>query len=94
MPSSAQAGPESPPGKRRFPVVVAAIVAGPGEVRITLDRFKGVPTVDVRWFEPFTPAMVPMPTRKGVTLGVERLPELARALAEAEAKASELGLLG
>jgi hypothetical protein len=76
-----------------LPFVIAAIPAHDGEVRVTLDEFKGHLTVDIRLFEPFTPAKVLMPTRKGVTLGLCKLPDLARALASAEAKARELGLL-
>ena len=33
------------------------------------------------------------PTTKGVAMGIRRLPELAQALAKAEAKARALGLL-
>lgn len=77
-----------------LPVTVAAIPKGDGEVRVTLDEFKGCLTIDVRLFEPFSAAQVQMPTRKGVTLGLGKLPDLARALADAEAKARELGLIG
>lgn len=74
-------------------ITVAVLRKGEGEVRITLDTFKGAPVVDVRLFEPFTPANVPMPTRKGVTLAIGRLPELAAALAEAETQARAFGWL-
>lgn len=77
-----------------LPITIAAIQKGDGEVRITLDEFRGAPTIDVRLFEPFTLARVPMPTRKGVTMGIARLPALARALADAERQARQLGLIG
>jgi hypothetical protein len=80
--------------RNQLPVLVAVIAKGDGEVRVTLDEYKGALTIDVRLFEPFTTARASMPTRKGVTLGLAKLPALARALAEAEAVARKLGLLG
>ncbi len=77
-----------------LPILIASIPKGDSEVRVSLDEFKGNLTIDVRLFEPFTPAKVPMPTRKGVTLGLAKLPELVRALADAEKQARELGLIG
>lgn len=35
-----------------------------------------------------------MPTKKGITLAIERLPELIEALQQAERAAREAGLLG
>jgi hypothetical protein len=75
-------------------ITVATIRKGEAELRITLDRFKGRYVVDVRQWESFTPARVFMATKRGVTLAVVRLPELAKALAEAERHARELGLMG
>ena len=79
--------------KPDFPIVVAVIPKGDAEVRVSLDEFKGHLTVDIRLFEPFTAAQVPMPTRKGVTIGLGKLPDLAAALADAETRARELGLI-
>lgn len=76
-----------------LPIHIAAIAKGEGEVRVTLDEFKGNLTIDVRLFEPFTAAQALMPTKRGLTLGLTKLPQLAAALAAAEAKARELGLL-
>ena len=56
------------------------------EVRVTLDEYLGNPTIDIRLFGQY-------PTQKGVTFAIRRLPELARALADAEALAREMGLL-
>jgi hypothetical protein len=77
-----------------FPIVIAEIAKGDAQVRIALDEFKGNRTVDVRVFEQFTAAKAYMPTKRGVTLGLAKLPELVRALQDAEAKARELGLIG
>ena len=82
------------PGQLSVAIVVAKIAKGEGEVRVILDMFKGRNVIDVRLFELFTMAAVPMPTKRGVTLAVERLPELAAALMEAERQARELGLIG
>ena len=76
-----------------LPLKVATIATCDGEVRVTLDRRLGVPIVDVRSFEPFTPARVKMATRKGISLSLSCLPALLEALADAEEKARELGLL-
>lgn len=79
--------------EQRLPVAVSAIPKGDGEVRVTLADFKGALVVDVRLFEPFTMARARSPTKKGIALGLRKLPELARALAPAEAVARQLGLL-
>jgi hypothetical protein len=79
--------------QQRLPIVIAAIANGDAECRVTLAEYKGALTIDVRLFEPLTMARAPMPTGKGVTLGLPKLPELARALAEAEATARAMGLL-
>lgn len=59
------------------------------EIRVTLDRYKGRAVVDVRvWFVP-TGAHDFVPSRKGVTLDAERLPELADALEAARLAGAE-----
>ena len=77
-------------------ITVAKFRKGEAELRVTLDRFKGRFVVDVRQWELATPASVFFTTKRGVTLAVERLPDLAKALADAEteAKARSLGLIG
>lgn len=53
------------------------------EIRVTLQRYKGRSVVDVRvWYQP-TASGEFVPTRKGVTLDADRLPEFADAVAEA-----------
>lgn len=80
-------------GAVQFPLRIASIQKGDAEVRVALDEFKGNLTIDVRLFETFTTANVMMPTKRGITLGLARLPELAAALADAETKARAMGLL-
>lgn len=53
------------------------------EIRVTLQRFKGRSVVDVRvWYQP-TDGGEFIPTRKGITLDIEKLPALAMALQRA-----------
>lgn len=66
------------------------------EVRVSLDEFQGVQVVDVRIFADFNsgPAgAVRSPTKKGVTLKVEKLSALIQALLTAQAEAVRRGLL-
>ncbi len=77
-----------------WPITVAKFRKGEAELRVTLDRFKGRFVVDVRQWEAFTPAGVFFATKRGVTLAVERLPDLAKALADAETLSRSLGLIG
>lgn len=63
------------------------------EVRVVLDTFKGARLVDMRIFAAFTANNIVMPTKKGLSLRVETLPELIDALTEARAKAEEMGWL-
>ena len=79
--------------KPDLPITIAALPKGDAEIHVTLDEYKGTRTIDIRVFEKFSPASAVTPTRKGVTLAISRLPELARALADAERQARELGLL-
>lgn len=61
-------------------------------VRVQLRQYEGRVIVDVRKF--FTVDGRLQPTKKGVSLVIARLPELAAALNKAVANARELGLLG
>ena len=57
--------------------------ANDAEIRVTLKEYKGRAVVDVRvWY---VPAGVPdyVATKKGLTFDVDKLPELADALAQA-----------
>lgn len=76
------------------PHVVAQIAKNSrGEsVRVTLLSFESVDCVDVGIF--FTSADGSLQaTKKGIALSIARLPELASAVAKAERRARELGLL-
>ena len=76
-------------------VLVATIPRGNrAEIRVQLAEFKGHQYAEVRLFEEFTAAMgARSPTAKGVTIPFDRLPEFARAVAQAESQARALGLI-
>ena len=60
-------------------------------VRIALGRYKGRRVVDVRlWYQP-AGSVDFVPTRKGITLDADRLPEFAEAVAEALRRTRENG---
>jgi hypothetical protein len=61
-------------------------------VRVELSEYEGHPLINVRIWQTGSDG-IDRPTVKGIALGIRKLPELARALAKAEAKALELGLL-
>lgn len=64
------------------------------DVRIAIDEFRGTQIVDVRVFASFNgDAEERSPTKKGVSLKVERLPALIEALAQAKEEAIRRGLL-
>ncbi|MES2343644.1 MAG: PC4/YdbC family ssDNA-binding protein [Pseudomonadota bacterium] len=66
------------------------------DIRVTLTEFKGTRFADVRVYAGFlsTAEDVRGPTKAGVAISFERLPEFVRTLQAAEAKARELGLIG
>lgn len=70
----------------RFRIEVAAIRKADGaETRVAIDLYKERRVLDVRvWFRPSGQAEY-VPTRKGVTLDADKLPELVAALAKAAA---------
>lgn len=60
-------------------------------IRIALDRYKGRCVLDVRlWYQPDGLTEY-VPTRKGITLDADRLPEFAQAVAEALRRTLEMG---
>jgi len=64
------------------------------DVRIAIDEFRGTQIVDVRVFANFNgDAEERSPTKKGVSLKVERLPALIEALGQAKEEAVRRGLL-
>jgi hypothetical protein len=62
-------------------------------VRVALTRYEGHRLIDVRVYRTDADG-IDRPTGRGVALLVNRLPELASAIAKAERQARELGLLG
>jgi len=63
------------------------------EVRITLGTYRGYDLVSARIWTDADDGGDRRPTRKGLTLRVERLPELVAALRQAEEEARRVGLL-
>lgn len=65
------------------------------DVRIAIDEFRGTQLVDIRVFADFNSneADTRTPTKKGVSLKIERLPDLIRALEKAKEEAARRGLL-
>jgi Transcriptional Coactivator p15 (PC4) len=61
-------------------------------VRVDLSEFKGHVIVNVRLWQTGTDG-IDRPSPRGIAMGIRKLPELAKALVKAEAKARELGLL-
>ena len=64
------------------------------EVRVALSEYQGFDLVGIRiWGNYDSPTSEKRPTKKGVALRVERLPELIAALLQAQAEAEAAGLL-
>ena len=61
-------------------------------VRVELSEYEGHPLINVRIWQTGSDG-VDRPTVKGIAMAIRKLPELASALAKAETKARELGLL-
>jgi Transcriptional Coactivator p15 (PC4) len=61
-------------------------------VRVDLSEYKGHIIVNVRLWRTGTDG-IDRATPKGIAMAIRKLPELARALAKAETKARELGLI-
>jgi Transcriptional Coactivator p15 (PC4) len=79
--------------KTGFPIIIAEWPRNNRElVRISLDRFNGCFTIDVRfWWR--DPNGVFKPGRDGLTLGVKHLPKLADGLCDARQRAEAIGLI-
>jgi hypothetical protein len=60
------------------PTIIATLEKNSREsVRIALDEYRGVSLVDVRVMAPaIDPTGLPIPTKKGIALRIELLPEL------------------
>lgn len=62
-------------------------------VHVSLSEYEGHPLINVRIYSTGSDG-IDRPTPKGVAMSIRKLPELAAALARAETKARELGLIG
>lgn len=80
----------------KLPLIVANLQKDRREtLRIALDRYQGVNLIDLRVCVDLTESSgIQTPTKKGLSLRVEMLPEIIAALLEAQAQARELGLCG
>lgn len=78
------------------PTVIAVLAKNSRErVRIALDEWQGHQLVDIRVLTQLSDSSdIWTPTKKGVSINVSHLGALATALAAAETKARELGLIG
>lgn len=77
------------------PVAVAVVgKTKKAEIRVSLDTVKGVQLVDMRVFAPFTASNILMPTKTGLSIRPETLPELIDALTKARDKAEAMGWIG
>ena len=61
-------------------------------VRVELSEYEGHPLINVRVWKTGSDG-VDRPTVKGIAMAIRKLPALASALAKAETKARELGLI-
>ena len=76
-----------------LPIIIAEWPKnGRENVRVSLGKYQSNYTIDIRlWYSAEDGTM--RAGNKGLTLAVKHLPQLATALAEAERRAGELGLL-
>jgi hypothetical protein len=76
-----------------LPIIIAEWPKnGRENIRVSLGKFQSNHTIDLRlWYSAEDGTM--RPGNKGITVSVKHLPQLANALAEAERRAGELGLL-
>ncbi len=75
--------------------VVAELVKNSREtVKISLSEYHGQPLADVRIYAPVPGTDVLCPTKKGLSVRVDILPDLIAGLREAEAQARARGWIG
>ncbi len=63
------------------------------DVRVSLNEFRGRTFLDIRTHVVVDATGDRVPTRKGVTLPIDKIPQLREAIKAIEAEARELGLL-
>ena len=64
------------------------------DVRVSLSEFHGRSYLDIRTHVVVDATGDRVPTRKGVTLAIDKIPQLREAIEAVETEARELGLLG
>lgn len=78
------------------PIPIAKFFKSPRDrskhVRVELSEYQGHPLINVRVWQTGSDG-IDRPTVQGIALAIRKVPELARALVKAEAKAREIGLL-
>lgn len=93
--ANAAAGQGNGPRSLARPRLVGSVAFAGSEVRVSIATVRGVPSVDVRSFQPFaahTPKL--MSAGQGVSVPVGRVIALAAMLVEAEDQARAMGLIG
>jgi hypothetical protein len=82
------------PSHKSSDITIAAIeVSWRAQVRVILSAWRGRTKLHVREFHPGPVAGTWWPSKQGVALDMERLPDLLRALQDAEAVAIKKGFL-
>jgi hypothetical protein len=61
-------------------------------IRVELSEYEGHPLINIRVWQTGSDG-IDRPTKQGIALAIRKLPELARAVAKAETRARDLGLL-
>lgn len=82
-------------GPQAFPIEIAKFWKNRQRresVHVDLSEYEGHKLINVRVWETGSDG-IDRPTKKGIALGIGKLPELSRALLRAEVKAHEIGLL-
>jgi hypothetical protein len=74
--------------------IVATIGKNSRELlRVSITEFRGIKLISLRLWTPTADGAKTIPTRSGLELRIEKLPELRAAIVEAEAQARAAGLL-
>lgn len=77
------------------PITVGSVQKNSAEeVRATFSNYRGHDLFDLRVYGKFGAAQTFMPSGKGVSVNIAKLPELIALLQQAEAEARSLGLIG
>ena len=76
------------------PVIARIPKSAREEVRVSLETWRGRHSIDVRVYAQLAdPSGEIVPTKKGASLPIAKLPELITALQDAKSEAARLGLI-